>query len=97
MSTASGGLLGDSVPREGSGAAVGVNQMAGDAGYIVSQAALPAIADGGGFSLAYAVSALPAAATVIVALRLPKENDADTHRRAEEDRLPQPEPQEPVG
>lgn len=97
MSTASGGLLGDSVPREGSGAAVGVNQMAGDAGYIVSQAALPAIADGGGFSLAYAVSALPAAATVIVALRLPKENAADTHRRAEEDRLPQPEPQEPVG
>jgi MFS transporter, DHA1 family, multidrug resistance protein len=97
MSTAGGGLLGDSVPREGSGAAVGVNQMAGDAGYIVSQAALPAVADGGGFPLAYALSAIPAAATLVVATRLPKEPPAASRHAAEPDAIPQPEPHEPVG
>jgi MFS family permease len=97
MSTASGGLLGDSVPREGSGAAVGVNQMAGDAGYIVSQGALPAVADVGGFPLAYGLSALPAAATLVVALKLPKEPPSGSRTAPDRDRIPQPEPQEPVG
>jgi MFS family permease len=97
MSTASGGLLGDSVPREGSGAAVGVNQMAGDAGYIVSQGALPAVADAGGFPIAYGLSALPAAATLVVALRLPKEPPPETRPKAEAEQIPQPEPHEPVG
>jgi MFS family permease len=100
MSTASGGLLGDSVPREGSGAAIGVNQMAGDAGYIVSQSAIPAIADVGGFGVAYGVSALPAAVTLIAATRLPKEQPtprgaAQAPRQAAA--APEPGPQEPVG
>jgi MFS family permease len=96
MSTASGGLLGDSVPREGSGAAVGVNQMAGDAGYILSQSAIPAVADAGGFPLAYGLSALPAAITIGVALKLPKETPASQEQRGPLD-AEQPEPHEPVG
>lgn len=98
MSTAAGGLLGDSVPRDGSGAAVGVNQMAGDAGYIVSQSAIPAIADAGGFPLAYGFSALPAAVTALVAFRLPKTTTAPDP--AERPTAPMPvgeaEPREPV-
>lgn len=97
MSTAAGGLLGDSVPRAGSGAAVGVNQMAGDAGYIVSQGALPAVADVGGFPLAYAVSVIPAAATLAIAVKLPKKEVIPDSPQPEESRVPQPEPHEPVG
>lgn len=97
MSTAAGGLLGDSVPREGSGAAVGVNQMAGDAGYIVSQSAIPAIADAGGFGLAYGLSALPAAVTVAFAVRLPNEAPTARGGAPEEARSDVPEPHEPVG
>lgn len=96
MSTASGGLLGDSVPREGSGAAVGVNQMAGDAGYILSQSAIPAVADAGGFPLAYGLSALPAAVTAAVALRLPGKVPG-SHSTEPGLIAEQPEPREPVG
>ena len=99
MSTASGGLLGDSVPRGGSGAAVGVNQMAGDAGYIVSQSAIPAIADVGGFGLAYGLSALPAAVTIAVAARLPREAPGPSSPQREPSVGPvtEPDPREPVG
>lgn len=70
--TAAGGLLGDSIPRGGSGAAVGVNQMAGDMGYLIAPTALGAVAEGSSFGSAYVVGALPAAVACIAALRLPK-------------------------
>jgi MFS family permease len=69
--TAAGGLLADSIPRSGSGAAVGVNQMAGDLGYLTSPSAIGAIADTSGYRTAYLVGALPAAIVFLAALRLP--------------------------
>ncbi|MDQ5814860.1 MAG: MFS transporter [Actinomycetota bacterium] len=68
---AAGGLLADSVPEGGSGTAVSVNQMAGDLGYMIAPAAVGAIAQGGGFSLAYGVAAVPAAVAFAAALKLP--------------------------
>ncbi|MFN2524694.1 MAG: MFS transporter [Actinomycetota bacterium] len=68
---ASGGLLADAVPRGGSGTAVGVNQMAGDLGYMIAPAAIGAVAQGPGYPTAYAIGALPAALVFLVALRLP--------------------------
>ncbi|HYP24002.1 MAG TPA: MFS transporter [Actinomycetota bacterium] len=70
--TAAGGLLADSIPRSGSGAAVGVNQMAGDLGYLTSPSAIGAVADAGSYRTAYLVGALPAAIAFVAALRLPK-------------------------
>ncbi|HEX2057571.1 MAG TPA: MFS transporter [Actinomycetota bacterium] len=70
--TAAGGLLADSIPRSGSGAAVGVNQMAGDLGYLTSPSAIGAVADTTSYRTAYLVGALPAAAAFVAALRLPK-------------------------
>ena len=88
--TASGGLLADSIPRSGSGAAVGVNQMAGDLGYLTSPSAVGAMADATSFRSAYLVASLPAAAVFLAALKLPKGRPA----RPEQ---PPPEPQQPVG
>jgi MFS family permease len=88
--TAAGGLLADAIPRSGSGAAVGVNQMAGDLGYLTAPSAIGAIADATSYRAAYLVGALPAAAAFFAALRLPKGPSA---RGAE----PPPEPQQPVG
>jgi hypothetical protein len=45
--------------------------MAGDLGYMIAPAAVGAIAQGGGFSLAYGVAALPAAVAFAAALKLP--------------------------
>lgn len=71
-STASGGLLADAVAGRGSGTAVGVNQMAGDLGYLVAPTALGAIAQGASFELAYVAGAVPAAVAFAVALWLPR-------------------------
>jgi MFS family permease len=89
--TAAGGLLADSIPREGSGAAVGVNQMAGDLGYLTAPTVIGFIAERGGFGLGYIAGAIPAVLVFLAAFRLPG--------RA---RAPQAEaaivgPQEPMG
>lgn len=70
--TAAGGLLADSIPRGGSGAAVGVNQMAGDVGYLISPTAIGAVVQTTSFRFAYLVGAIPAALACIASLRLPK-------------------------
>lgn len=72
--TASGGLLADAIPRGGSGAAVGVNQMAGDIGYLLAPTTVGAVAEASGFRMAYLVGALPAFAGVVAALRLPRKS-----------------------
>lgn len=87
--TAAGGLLADSIPRSGSGAAVGVNQMAGDLGYLTSPTAIGAMADATSYRSAYLVGALPAAAVFLAALRLPKGKGTERQH-------PPPEPH-PVG
>ncbi|MDP9233191.1 MAG: MFS transporter, partial [Actinomycetota bacterium] len=69
--TAAGGLLADSIPKGGSGAAVGLNQMAGDLGYLLSPAAVGALAEATSFATAYLVAAVPAVLVLGVALRLP--------------------------
>lgn len=69
--TAGGGLLADAVPREGSGAAIGVNQMAGDLGFLLAPTAIGAIAEGPGFPIAYGLAALPAGALILYGLGLP--------------------------
>jgi MFS family permease len=89
-STASGGLLADSIPQGGSGAAVGVNQMAGDLGFLIAPTAVGFVAETSGFGNAYLVGALPAAIVFFFALRLPKRSAA---ARSE----PQPEPETHVG
>jgi MFS family permease len=71
-SAAAGGLLGDSIPKTGSGAAVGVNQMAGDLGYLTAPIAVGALADATSYSTAYAAAAVVPAAVLIAALRLRK-------------------------
>lgn len=70
--TASGGLLADSIPKGGSGTAVGVNQMAGDLGYLLSPTAIGAIAEGASYGLAYVVGAIPAFLVFFASLRLPR-------------------------
>ncbi|MGH2820234.1 MAG: MFS transporter, partial [Actinomycetota bacterium] len=69
--TAAGGLLGDAIPEGTSGAAVGVNQMAGDLGYLVAPSALGLVAGASSFGVAYGVAALPAALAALLSLRLP--------------------------
>jgi MFS transporter, DHA1 family, multidrug resistance protein len=69
--TAAGGLLADSIPRTGSGAAVGANQMAGDLGYLTAPTAIGFISEKTGFGPGYIAGALPAAIVLFVALRLP--------------------------
>ncbi|MDQ3955002.1 MAG: MFS transporter [Actinomycetota bacterium] len=84
-SAAAGGLLADALPKGGSGTAVGVNQMAGDFGYMLAPSAIGAVVEGAGYPAGYAVGALPAAAVFFAALTLPK---ASIPKRAKE-----PEPQ----
>ena len=69
---AAGGLLADSIPRGGSGAAVGVNQMAGDVGYLISPTAIGAVVETTSFRVGYLVGALPAALACVASLRLSK-------------------------
>ena len=87
---AAGGLLADSIPEGGSGAAVGVNQMAGDLGYLIAPTAVGFVAESAGFASAYVFGAIPAVLVFFVALRLPRGGWAP---RAE----PSPEPHAPVG
>jgi MFS family permease len=87
---ASGGLLADSIPHGGSGTAVGVNQMAGDLGYLSAPLIIGTIAERTGFGLAYLAGAIPAAICFLAALRLPRTVAART-------KAPIPEPHEPVG
>lgn len=70
--TASGGLLADSIPKGGSGTAVGVNQMAGDLGYLLSPTIIGAIAEGTSYRIAYVTAAVPAFLVFFASLRLPK-------------------------
>jgi MFS family permease len=92
-STATGGLLADSLPKGGSGAAVGVNQMAGDLGYLTAPIACLWVAQQWGYPGAYLLGALPAAAIFFVAMRLPQESAA----RAIEDDTVNVEPDTHVG
>ena len=85
-STAAGGLLADALPKGGSGAAVGVNQMAGDLGYLVAPVATLWIAEHFSFELAYLFGAIPALACILAAARLPRE------ARPEVDHPETPEP-----
>jgi MFS transporter, ACDE family, multidrug resistance protein len=95
--TAAGGLLADSIPEGGSGAAVGVNQMAGDLGYLIAPTLIGAVAESSwDYEGAYLVGALPALLMVFLALRLPK---GGTVRASadERDHAHHVEPHEPVG
>lgn len=85
---AAGGLLGDSIPRTGSGAAVGVNQMAGDIGYLIAPTALGVLADGTSFRIAYLAGAIPAALVCLASLRLPKRIAV---RKEEGETMPEPQ------
>jgi MFS transporter, ACDE family, multidrug resistance protein len=87
---AAGGLLADAVPRGGSGAAVGVNQMGGDLGYLSAPTVIGAAAEARGYALAYLIGALPATVVAGVATRLKRGAPAGRLR-------PHPEPSEPVG
>lgn len=69
---AAGGLLADAIPKGGSGAAVGVNQMAGDLGYLISPVTIGGIAQATSFPIAFLVGAVPAAGVLVASLRLPK-------------------------
>ena len=90
--TAAGGLLADSIPEGGSGAAVGVNQMAGDLGYLIAPTLIGAVAESSfDYEGAYLVGALPALLVFFIALRLPRRTPSTTAR--EEHPI---EPHEPV-
>lgn len=69
---ATGGLLADAIPKGGSGAAVGVNQMAGDLGYLIAPVAVGGLAQGMSFSFSYVAAAIPAALVFLASLTLPK-------------------------
>jgi len=88
---AAGGLLADSIPREGSGAAVGVNQMAGDLGYLTAPTAIGFISERSGFGAGYIAGAVPAAVVFLAALRLPGRAPAPHGKAATLG------PQDPVG
>ncbi|CAN5700734.1 MFS transporter [soil metagenome] len=74
-SVAAGALLADSTPRRGSGAGVGVNQMAGDLGYLIAPTSLGWVAEKGGFPAAYALGAVPALAVAAASLKLPRRSE----------------------
>jgi MFS family permease len=82
---ATGGLLADAIPKGGSGAAVGVNQMAGDLGYLVSPVAVGSLAATTSFSISYLAAAIPAALVTLAAITLPGGARSDTQE-------PMPEP-----
>jgi MFS family permease len=69
---ATGGLLADAIPKGGSGAAVGVNQMAGDLGYLISPVAVGGLAQGMSFSISYVAAAIPATLVFLFSMTLPK-------------------------
>lgn len=69
-SVAAGALIADAIPREGSGTAVAINQMAGDLGYLLSPTIIGWLAEHAGFPLAYGAGALPAVAVFVLALRM---------------------------
>lgn len=69
---ATGGLLADAIPKGGSGAAVGVNQMAGDLGYLISPLAVGGLAAGTSFSISYVAAAIPATLVLFASMRLPR-------------------------
>ena len=71
-SAAAGGLLADAIPRGGSGTAVGVNQMAGDLGYMLAPVAIGFVQERQGYGAAYIFAALPAAIALVASLRLPR-------------------------
>jgi DHA1 family multidrug resistance protein-like MFS transporter len=72
ISVAAGALLADAIPRGGSGAAVGLGQMAGDLGYLIAPVATGYAAETLGFGSAYVIAAIPAGLIFLVALRLPR-------------------------
>jgi MFS family permease len=91
--TAAGGLMADAIPEGGSGAAVGVNQMAGDLGYLIAPSLIGAVAESSfDYEGAYLLGALPALLVLFVALRLPR--GAPKPAVAKQTSL---EPHEPVG
>jgi MFS family permease len=71
-SAAAGGLLADSIPKGGSGTAVGVNQMAGDLGYMLAPSAIGFVAERRSYGAAYVFAALPAVIALVASLRLPR-------------------------
>ena len=88
-SAATGGLLADAIPKGGSGAAVGVNQMAGDLGYLIAPVAVGGLAQGTSFSFSYVAAAIPAVLVFLASLTLPKgAPEAAPPRQSE----PMPEP-----
>lgn len=93
---AAGGLLADSIPRAGSGAAVGVNQMAGDLGFLTAPTAIGFIAEKAGFGLGYIAGAIPAALVFLAALRLPR-GVASPSSEIPEETIAPPGPHEHVG
>jgi DHA1 family multidrug resistance protein-like MFS transporter len=90
---AAGGLLADSIPRGGSGAAVGVNQMVGDLGYLTAPTAIGFISEKAGFGWGYLAGAVPAGLVFLVALRLPP----GVTRAEPAELIHHHEPHEPVG
>lgn len=97
-SAAAGGLLADAIPKGGSGTAVGVNQMAGDLGYMLAPTAIGFVAERS-YGWAYAFATLPAVIALVAALKLPKHTiptpAPETSRPSE--RVDSVEPIEPVG
>lgn len=93
--TAAGGLMADSIPEGGSGAAVGVNQMTGDLGYLIAPTLLGAVAESSfDYEGAYLVGALPAIIVLFFAVRL---SGRPPERRSETKETEPVEPHEPVG
>ncbi len=90
-STAAGALMADALPPGGSGAAVGVNQMAGDLGYLLAPVATLWLAETSGFEVAYVFGAIPAAVVFFVAMRLPRDT------RGPSGEVPTVEPETHVG
>lgn len=99
-SAAAGGLLADAIPRGGSGTAVGVNQMAGDLGYMLAPVAIGFVVERQSYGWGYAFAALPAVIALLVALKLPKGTTprvTPKERRPTESGFESVEPIEPVG
>jgi MFS family permease len=69
--TSAGGLMADALPRAGSGAAVGMNQMIGDLGYLSAPTVIGWLSEHHGFTVGYIVGALPAGLVLLASLGLP--------------------------
>jgi hypothetical protein len=59
------------MPKGGSGAAVGVNHMAGDFGYMLSPILLGTVVGGTGYGPAYILAAVPVVFVLLYSLGLP--------------------------